>query len=74
MTEMMEKALAEIRKLSDEEQDALASLILVELESERKWAKAFEESQDLLSELAEEALKEHRAGKSKLLNLDWLTC
>lgn len=70
MTQLMEKALAEIRKLSDKEQDSLAALILAELESERKWAKAFEESQDLLAELADEALREYSESKSIIVRLN----
>lgn len=69
MTEMMEKALAEISKLPEAEQDALAALILEEIESERRWTKLFAKSEDLLTQLADEALAEHREGKTKSLNL-----
>jgi hypothetical protein len=72
VTQLMEKALVEISKLSQDEQDALAALILEEIASERLWAKSFAESEDLLSQLADEALAEHRAGKTKPLNLDEL--
>jgi len=72
MTHLMEKALAEIRKLPEAEQDAFAAWILEELESERKWSKLFAESEDLLTQLADEALDEHRAGKTKKLDLDEL--
>ncbi|MEO1290230.1 MAG: hypothetical protein AAFV93_20965 [Chloroflexota bacterium] len=72
MTQLMEQALAQIATLSDEQQDTIAAIILAELESEERWEKLFEESQDLLSELADEALDEHHAGKSKPLNLDEL--
>ena len=57
MTQLMEKALAEIRKLPEKEQDTLAAWILEELESERKWNKLFAESEDLLAQLADEALE-----------------
>jgi hypothetical protein len=56
MTQLMEKALEEIRKLSEAEQDVLAAWILEEIESERQWTEAFDRSQDLLTRLAEEAL------------------
>lgn len=72
MTQLMEKALAEIRKLPEEEQEAFAAWILEELESERKWNKLFAKSEDLLAQLADEALEEHRAGKTKKLDLDKL--
>jgi hypothetical protein len=68
----MEKALAEIRKLSEDEQNSIAAWILEELESERKWSQSLAESEDLLGQLADEALKEHRAGKTETLDLDKL--
>lgn len=64
MTHLMEKALAEIRKLPEEEQDTFAAWILEELESERKWSKLFAESEDLLTQLADEALEEHHTKKA----------
>jgi hypothetical protein len=66
----MTKALAEISKLPERDQDALASWILDELKSEERWAKLFEKSQDLLGKMADEALKEHRKGKTRLLDPD----
>jgi hypothetical protein len=64
MSQLMEKAIIEMRKLAEQEQDRLASLILEELASERHWADLFDQSQDLLGQLADEALAEHRAGKT----------
>ena len=67
MTQLLEKALSEIKKLPASEQDALAAILLEELASEKRWAELFAQSQDVLANLAEEALAEHRAGKSKPL-------
>ena len=72
MTQLLEKAFAEAAKLPEEEQDAFAALILEELDSERRWDESFARSQDKLAHLAAEALVEHRAGKTKLLNVDEL--
>lgn len=72
MTDLMERALVEIRKLTEYEQDALDAWILRELASERRWMEAFAASQDLLAELADEALAEHRAGKTRPLDPDAL--
>ena len=72
MTQLMEKALAEIRKLPDEQQNSFAVWILDELASERLWEDAFAQSPDLLEEMADEALREHRAGKTRRLNPDEL--
>ena len=64
MTQLLEKALNEVAKLPPSEQDALAAILLEELASEKKWSELFAQSQDELAKLAEEALAEHRAGKS----------
>lgn len=49
MTPLLEKALSEVYKLSPEEQDAIAAVILEELADEQRWNKAFAESQSELS-------------------------
>src|SRR5262245_41779219 len=68
MTKLLEEAFAEAAKLSAQEQDALAAVILEELASERRWDQAFADSADLLAQLAEQALAEHRAGKTQRLD------
>lgn len=72
MTKLLEKALAEAAKLPDDDQDALARAVLAELASERRWDELFAASADVLSELAEESLAEHRAGRTKPLDPDTL--
>ena len=72
MSELLDKAIAEIHALSEEDQDAFATLILEELASERRWQQLFADSEDLLSQLADEALAEHRAGKTRLIDPDQL--
>jgi len=67
MTQLLEKALSEVAKLPDAEQDAVAAILLQELASERRWSEAFASSQDLLARLAEKALVEHAAGRTKPL-------
>ena len=72
MTKLLEKALAEVSKLPKKEQDALATWILEELASEQRWEEAFAESSDVLDRLADEALAEHREGRTKRLDPDKL--
>jgi hypothetical protein len=71
MTKLLEKAFAEASKLPEQEQDKFAAWMLEELE-ERRWDRAFADSQDVLEKLAEEALAEHRAGRTQLLDPDKL--
>lgn len=70
MTARLEQAFTEVSKLSPKEQDALADWLLAELESERRWDKRFTDSQDVLSNLASEALAEHRKGQTQELHPD----
>jgi hypothetical protein len=72
MTRLLEQAFAEAARLPEEEQDSLARVLLDELASERRWDELFASSQDLLSELAAEALAEHRAGRTEILDPDKL--
>jgi hypothetical protein len=70
MTQLLEKAVARVSTLPDREQDALASVLLDELESERRWDQLFASSQDLLGLMAREALAEYRAGEAAPLDLE----
>ncbi len=72
MTQLLERAYAEMVRLPEADQDAIAALILEELEDERKWQTSFGQSQDALARLAEEALAEHHAGRTQPLNPETL--
>ena len=68
MTHLLQQAFAKASKLPSSEQNILARMVLAELESQHRWDDLFSESEPLLQQLAAEALREHRQGKSKLLN------
>lgn len=68
MTKLLEKAFEEASKLPEQEQDALARAVLEELASERRWDELFASSPELLDELANEAIEEHRAGRTEKLD------
>jgi hypothetical protein len=68
MTELLKKAFDEASKLPQEQQDALASLLLEELKSDRSWGRAFDRSQSALERLAKDALHEHESGKTDPLD------
>ena len=70
MTQLLEKMLNEVDKLSPERQDAIALTILEELEGERRWDKTFAESQEVLAQLAQEARDDIKAGRVKKMGID----
>ncbi len=70
MTNLLQRAFELARELPEKEQDALAALIIDEMESDRRWQEAFDGSADALDRLAEEALAEYRAGETLPLDPD----
>ena len=55
------KALA---SLPAEEQDRIAQWLSAELASERRWTDMFDQSQDLLAQMADDALADLEAGRT----------
>ena len=68
MTERLEQAIAQLKTLSTAQQDAIATIILAELEEEQRWDNSFARSPNLLAKLAAEAMAEHRSGKTQELD------
>ena len=72
MTKLLEKAFKKASELPDVEQNVIGRWLLEELESERKWDRAFAESEDILVRLADEAIEAKNKGEIKSLDLDRL--
>jgi hypothetical protein len=72
MTELLKKAFEAASQLPPGEQDALASVLLGEIEGEHRWDATLEETHEKLIGLADAALAEHRAGKTQPLDSDEL--
>ena len=68
MTKLLQEAFDRASKLPEAEQDALGRILLEELASDRRWENLFAGSQDLLEELADQALAEHDAGRTEKLD------
>jgi hypothetical protein len=62
MMQALSDAVAFAAKLPEEEQNALAAILLEEMASEERWNALFSGSQNLLEQLAREALQDHEAG------------
>jgi len=72
MTKLLEKAFAAASKLPETEQNIVARWLLDELAAEKQWEATFAGSEDVLGRLADEALEEHRKGRTKPLDADRL--
>ncbi len=74
MSRLMEQAIQKIKELPERDQEALASILLQEIDAERRWDELFArpESADLLSRMADQALAGARAGRARKLDPDEL--
>lgn len=68
----LELAISEIQKLPDAEQDQFLAWVLEELHSEERWQMLFKKSEDILTQMAAEALAEYDAGETEELNIETL--
>ena len=65
MTQALSAAVATAAKLPDEEQNVLAAIMLEEMESEQRWSALFAGSQNLLEQMASEAIQEFQASQAQ---------
>lgn len=72
MTKLLEEAFDRVRGLPETEQDAIARLVLDEIESEQKWESLFAKAPQKLQKLADKAWSEHESGQSEPLDTDKL--
>jgi hypothetical protein len=64
MTRALNNIFSKISSFPPDEQDRIADWLQVELASEEGWARRFEQSQDTLNALADEALADVAAGRT----------
>ena len=72
MGKLLDRAIAEARKLPEEEQEALAWVMLEEIDSERPWDELFSQPSEVIERMAEQALEDYRAGRTEPLDPDKL--
>ena len=70
MNQLLKEAFDRAAGLPTEEQDRFAKFLLAELDADQEWDRllALPESDELLDHLADQALSEHRAGRTTSLN------
>lgn len=67
MTTLLETAFEKISALPEIEQNIYAKNLLEEIASEKKWDSSFSESEDVLSQMADNALEDFKSNNTKLL-------
>lgn len=72
MSQLLDHAVAEARKLPDAAQDAIAELILEEIEDDRRWEETLARAPGKLAALASRAEEQVRAGRCRAVGFDEL--
>lgn len=68
MGDLLNKLIAKVSDLPNDEQEAFAAFMLDQFESEQRWGDLFSRSQGLLADMADEARREYRAGLTEPLD------
>lgn len=72
MNRLLEQAIEEAHKLPESDQEAIGAWLLAEIESERRWDELFSKPSAAIDRMAQDALEEHRTGKTTPLDPDKL--
>jgi len=64
MSTLLEKALEQVVALPEDEQDAIASQILLTLADDDEWKKRFVGKRDVIRRMAREALEQDERGET----------
>ena len=72
MSQLLDQAVAEARKLSDAQQDVIAVLILEEIEDDRRWEESLARSPGKLAALVARAKEQVQEGRCKAAGFDEL--
>jgi len=67
MTVLLEQAWAEVSTLPEREQEMVAQIILNTIHDEQEWDRQFAASHDFLDHLADQALADYEAGRTREL-------
>ncbi len=70
MTKLLAEAFKEASRLPEDLQDQLAQELIQEIAWEGSWDKSLGASQNKLGQLAEKALREYTAGKTREMGFD----
>ncbi len=63
MTRLLKKAMERVAVLAPKEQDAIAAIVLEEIEDDARWRASFARSQNALARLADQARSEIARGE-----------
>ena len=72
MTRALQQAIERLQQAPDDRQDALAALLLHELDEDERWLRSTADNTEKLRELVQDVLAADRRGECELLDPDRL--
>ncbi len=72
MSNLLDEAYAEAKKLPEGDQEAIGAWLLAEISSERRWDELFARPSPIIERMADEGSGAHRSGKTLPLDPDTL--
>ena len=72
MRKTLEQAIERLRQMPEDRQDAIARLLLHEIDEDERWTRSTEAHSDKLKHLVDDVLEADRRGECEPLDLDQL--
>jgi hypothetical protein len=72
MTNLLDEAYAAAKELPEDEQDAIGAVLLAEIDADRRWEELLAQPSDVIERMVDQALENHRLGKTFPLDPDAL--
>ena len=65
-------SMAKIAELPEDEQQAIGAVLLAEIDADRRWEELLAQPSEIIERMADQALENHRLGKTLPLDPDTL--
>jgi hypothetical protein len=72
MTNLLDEAYAAAKELPEDEQEMIGAVLLEEINADRRWEELLSQPSDVVERMIDNALENHRLGKTLPLDPDTL--
>ena len=72
MSNLLDEAYTAAKELPEQDQDAIGAVLLAEIDADRQWDELFAKHLEAVERMADQALEDHRLGRTLPLDPDSL--
>lgn len=72
MSNLLDEAYAAAKELPEEAQEAIGAVLLAEMDADQRWEQLLSQPSDVIEQMIDKALENHRLGKTLPLDPDTL--